>query len=64
MISESIVVKASISGVKITPPPTPAITAIIAIKTLTKKDIKIRSIPLTDSWTELTFDGTKNSRKM
>ena len=36
-------VKASNKGVKITPPPTPAITAIIAIRTLIKKDITMIS---------------------
>ena len=36
-------VKASNKGVKITPPPTPAITAMIAIRTLNKKEITMMS---------------------
>ena len=38
-------VNASSNGVKITPPPTPAITATIAIRTLTRKEMTMMSTP-------------------
>ena len=44
MIKVSIEVNASKMGVKITPPPTPAITAITAIRTLNRNESTIRSI--------------------
>ena len=40
-----VAVIAGVGGVKITPPPTPAITATIAINTLTKKEITMMSRP-------------------
>ena len=45
MIRVSIDVNANIKGVNITPPPTPAITEIIATSTLKRKESNIRSTP-------------------
>tara|TARA_B100000989_G_scaffold273180_1_gene231144 strand:- start:299 stop:520 length:222 start_codon:yes stop_codon:yes gene_type:complete len=44
IINVSIEVNANINGVNITPPPTPAMTEIIATKTLKRNESNMRSI--------------------
>jgi hypothetical protein len=62
IIRVSTEVNASIMGVKITPPPTPAITEMIATTKLMKKLINIKSIPVSPNKPSNGFDATNTSR--
>tara|TARA_B100000035_G_scaffold143686_1_gene122329 strand:+ start:244 stop:498 length:255 start_codon:yes stop_codon:yes gene_type:complete len=57
-------VKASINGVNITPPPTPAITDMIATKKLNKKEMNIMSTPVNPKSPSSAAEATNNSRNM
>jgi hypothetical protein len=62
IIRVSIEVNASISGVKMTPPPTPAITDKIATKKLKTKEIKTMSTPENPNSPSRIFELTNSSR--
>tara|TARA_B100000989_G_C19388984_1_gene404864 strand:- start:281 stop:454 length:174 start_codon:yes stop_codon:yes gene_type:complete len=57
-------VKANINGVNITPPPTPAITDMIATQKLNKKDMNMMSTPVNPKSPSNAAEATNISRNM